>query len=400
MKRMWLVCILVAPLVVGAVLGTAPVGAARAGAFDAAWDAQHAAAYLDARQTWWRGWPNAARDHDTVCVSCHSALPYALARPALRTRLNEHGPSPNESKLVADVVKRVRAWKDMEPWYPDQTRGLPKTAESRGTESVINAIVLVRRDAEAAEWLRSASGRESSASGRRDALSPDAWGAALSYDGRLALSNMWAQQMRTGDLKGAWAWLSFGLEPWEGAKSAYLGAALAAVAVGSAPGGYAASVDIQPNVELLRGYLAKQAADQPMLNKMMLLWASAKLPGVVTPTKRDAVATEILGAQQADGCWSTALSGPWKRVDGSALETGSDGYATGLATFALLESGLPASHTRVQHGLRWLIEHQDRSTGRWLAASLNKNRDPETEPSKFMNDVATAYAVLALTAAQ
>ena len=174
---------------------------------------------------------------------------------------------------------------------------------------------------------------------------------------------------------------------------------LAAVAVGSAPGGYAASVDIQPNVELLRGYLAKQAADQPMLNKMMLLWASAKLPGVLTPAQRDAVVADVLGAQQSDGGWSTALSGPWKRSDGSALDTGSDGYATGLATYALLQSGLPASHARVQQGLRWLADHQDKSTGRWLAASLNKNRDPETEPAKFMNDVATAYAVLALTAA-
>jgi squalene-hopene/tetraprenyl-beta-curcumene cyclase len=97
------------------------------------WDAKSAAAYLDARQAWWRNWPTAARDHDTVCISCHSALPYAMARPALRSHLNESGPSANESKLLADVVKRVRGWKDMEPWYPDQTRGLPKTAESRGT---------------------------------------------------------------------------------------------------------------------------------------------------------------------------------------------------------------------------------------------------------------------------
>ena len=375
MKRMWLGLVLVATLVVVAVSSAALPTAAGAAASDAVWDAQRAGAYLDARQAWWRSWPNAARDHDTVCVSCHSALPYALARPALRTRLDERGPSPNESKLVGDVVKRVRAWKDMDPWYPDQTRGLPKTAESRGTESVINAVVLVRHATAAGSGV-------------------------LSEAALLALSNMWAQQMRTGDLKGAWAWLSFGLEPWEGAKSAYFGAALAAVAVGTAPGGYASGSDIQPNVDLLRAYLANQASEQPMLNKMMLLWASSKLPGVLTPAQRDAVVTEILGVQQADGGWSTALSGPWKRVDGSALETGSDGYATGLATFALLQSGLPPSHTRVQQGLRWLVEHQDRSTGRWLAASLNKNRDPESEPSKFMNDVATAYAVLALTAAQ
>lgn len=142
------------------------------------WNARSAAAYMDARQAWWRSWPSAARDHETVCVSCHSALPYALARPALHAALNEQGPSPNESKLLDDVVKRVRAWRDMEPWYPDQTRGLPKTAESRGTESVINAIVLARRDAAAG---------------------------VLSADARQAFSNLWAQQMRTGDLSGAWA---------------------------------------------------------------------------------------------------------------------------------------------------------------------------------------------------
>ena len=355
-------------IIAAALPGKTVVNAAGA----ASWDAKGAAAYLDARQDWWRQWPSAARDHDTVCVSCHSALPYALARPTLSSALNERAPSANESKIFADVIKRVRAWKDMEPWYPDQTRGLPKTAESRGTESVINALVLSRRDA---------------ATG------------AMTDDTRQAFSNMWAQQMRTGDLTGAWAWLSFRLEPWEGAKSAYFGAAMAAVAVGSAPGAYASNAEAKKNIDLLRTYLTKQFADQPLLNKLMLLWASSKLQGLLTSAEREATIAEIVAAQQGDGGWSTTLLGPWKRGDGSALPTTSDGYATGLATFALQQAGRPATDSHVQQGLRWLIAHQDKATGRWLASSLNKDRDPSTEPAKFMNDVATAYAVLALTSA-
>ena len=34
-----------------------------------------AAAYLDGRLTWWIGWPSAARDHETFCISCHTVLP-------------------------------------------------------------------------------------------------------------------------------------------------------------------------------------------------------------------------------------------------------------------------------------------------------------------------------------
>src|SRR5262245_28524969 len=100
-----------------------------------------AAAYLDNRIEWWVHWPNAARDHDTSCVSCHTALPYAIARPALHAALSEHEQAAGERVLLANVVKRVRSWKDVEPFYPDQTRGLPKTSESRGTESVLNALI-------------------------------------------------------------------------------------------------------------------------------------------------------------------------------------------------------------------------------------------------------------------
>ena len=113
----------------------------------AAWNRKAAAAYLDQRADWWMKWPGASRDHDTFCVSCHTIATYAIARPALRQALAEAGPSPTEIKLLDNVIKRVRMWKEVEPFYPDQTRGLPKTSESRGTEAILNALIVSSRDA-------------------------------------------------------------------------------------------------------------------------------------------------------------------------------------------------------------------------------------------------------------
>ena len=104
------------------------------------WDAKAAAAYLDARAEWWTTWPNAARDRGTYCMSCHTTLPYALARPALRGPLGEREPSTAEGKIFGNLLTRARNWRDVEPWYPDQTRGIPKTSESRAIESVMNAL--------------------------------------------------------------------------------------------------------------------------------------------------------------------------------------------------------------------------------------------------------------------
>jgi hypothetical protein len=59
------------------------------------------------------------------------------------------------------------------------------------------------------------------------------------------------------------------------------------------------------------------------------------------------------------------------------------------------ESGTAGSDQTLQRGLAWLKEHQQRD-GAWLAASINKKRSPRSDAGLFMNDAATAYAVLAL----
>src|SRR5690349_2284645 len=76
----------------------------------ASWSPKAAAAYLDSRMAWWITWPSAARDHETFCISCHTAAPYAMSRARLRAALGEQAPSANERKLLDNVIKRVRLW--------------------------------------------------------------------------------------------------------------------------------------------------------------------------------------------------------------------------------------------------------------------------------------------------
>jgi squalene-hopene/tetraprenyl-beta-curcumene cyclase len=338
-----------------------------------AWNQAAAADYLDGRQAWWRSWEGAARDHDTSCVSCHTALPYALARPALRTALREAGTTPPETDLLADVRKRVSLWNEVEPYYPDQTRGLPKTSESRGTEAILNALILANRDASA---------------GR------------LSEETRAAFDHLWALQFTRGEETGAWAWLHFGLAPWESEGAEYFGAALAAVAVGMAPEGYAASGEIQERLGLLRAYLTEKASPGRSLDPVMLLWAGSELPGLVTETRQRDIVRHLTTLQNRDGGWSLASLGQWTRQDGTASTRTSDGYATGLIAFVLQRAGLSPSQEPVARALSWLVQNQNPDTGQWPASSLNVDRDPASDRGRFMSDAATAFAVLALTGAE
>jgi squalene-hopene/tetraprenyl-beta-curcumene cyclase len=346
------------------------------------WDAKAAASYLDQRASWWITWKDAERDHGTFCVSCHTAVPYALARPVLRKVLADATPTGSEGLILENVMKRVRMWKEIAPPYNDKDYGPNKEAESRATEAVLSAFVLANRDAQAGK---------------------------LTDDTRIAFDNLWSLQKTDGPSHGAWLWQLFDLNPWEGNISPYHGATLAAVAVGVAPENYRATPAVRKNIAALREYLDREYSSQPLLNRATLLWASAKLPGLVTPDRQKAIVQELSSRQLQDGGWSlfnlsktwrdwtpSAMTGEWKRKDGSPQNLNSDGYATALAVFVLRQAGVPREDARIQRGRAWLRQHQDKSEGFWYTSSINKRRDPASNVGRFMSDAATAYAVLAL----
>jgi len=340
------------------------------------WDARAAAQYLDSRETWWRSWDHSNRDHGTKCVSCHTQAPYALARPVLRRRLGEPGLSPGETAMLADVEKRVRNWDTMLPFYSDEKYGEGKEVESRNAESVLNAIILASYD-----------------EGKDD----------LSDVTRTAFDHAWALQSKTGPDAGAWVWQNFAYTPWESKESQYHWAALMAISVARAPGVYCKDPKIAANLVLLHSFLQNRYPSQPLLNKIVALWASATDRNLLSRPQQQELAAELAERQHSDGGWSTTDLGTWERRDKTPLETRSDGYATGLIVLALEETGADkepgtrgTASTMVRHGRDWLLANQDKETGSWPAWSLNKNRDPKSDAGLFMTDAATGYAVLAL----
>jgi squalene-hopene/tetraprenyl-beta-curcumene cyclase len=341
---------------------------------NATWDKAAAAKYLDSREVWWQAWPPAQKDHETVCVSCHTNVPYALARPALRAQLGEQKLSDPERIMLDSIIKRVNLGSEAEPFYNDAKHGPGKTREARNAESVNNALILARYDA--ARY--------------------DAQQGHLQDVTRKALAAMWALQERIGPKSGAWLWQNFHFSPWEADESEYYGACMAAIATGIAPGHYRDDPKIQGNLALLRDYLRRQATTQPLVNRIVLLWASSKLPGLMTDQERAVLKTEIYSKQQPDGGWSLTTLGTWKRHDSSPFDTRSDGYATGLTVLALEESGRSTNSPEAKRGVDWLLANQSKTDGLWPAWSLNLQRDPASGVGRFMSDAATAISMMAL----
>ncbi len=346
----------------------------------AAWDRAAAARYMDARMDMW--WEKAkalkTEGGETKCLSCHTGVPYALARSALRPANAKNQLSPNEKRMLEFAARRV-AYREADQLYYDHNPA--KKIESRGTEAVINALVLTQYGSD---------------------LAPR------------AIERLWDVQRADG----AWDWLDFENEPAESTESVFQGASIAALAIGSEAGMKASAGEKgKAGIEKLKGYFQANVGKQNLYNQSWALLAAARLPGLLTGAQRDNIVQNLESAQAKDGGWSMMNMGPWhwSKTEGpfqpegaldNALLSQSDGFATGLAVSAI-RSGGRVDAPSVAKGRAWLASHQvavragDPAWAPWRAYSLNHDREhggPKGEIWRrmFMSDMATGFSVLAL----
>src|SRR5579859_4334223 len=241
-------CLNIAP--VQQVLGEPPPHPSEAFSEERGWDREAAAKYLDDRMDLWFQKAKKLRTGEgkTSCVSCHTAVPYALARPLLRKAAGLSKPTAQEQLLLNETLSRVDTYDTHEPLYKG------KEEQSRGTEAVLNLLILAGEDA------------------RQKFPAP-------SEPTRKALNELWKEQRPDG----AWEWLDFGNEPYESSDSVFFGATLAALAVGSVPGnGVVTGESVSGYVAKLRSYLNGKYSDQNLYNEVWMLLASTRLSGLLT----------------------------------------------------------------------------------------------------------------------
>lgn len=346
------------------------------GAFRAEWSPAAAASYLDYREEWWQGWQRAQKDHGTVCVSCHTVVPYALVRPALSAQLDENSAPASEQRLLSSIETRVTNWPQTTTWYTDPAHAAP----SRGTESVLNAFILSSYDRRSGQF------------------------APIT---RTAFSEAWALQNTTGADAGGWGWQDFQEAPWESPESAYWGAALMAIAVDNTPKPYQDDPEVRAHVTQLQDYLRRTYSSQPTINQVFVVWAAAEMPDLVSSSQRSQFIAKIDSLQQQDGGWSLPSLDNRVVMKPEMLDVfrhhnpanDSDGCGTGLALLGLEKAGVSSQDPAIQRGLKWLRQHQNQD-GSWWAPSLNGLHPRETEMGLFMSDAATGYAVLAIEQAR
>jgi squalene-hopene/tetraprenyl-beta-curcumene cyclase len=294
--------------------------------------AENAAKYLDGVGVGWT--------RERECITCHTNMPYLAARPLL----------PGDE------------WKEVREFLENDVNKWSKGGKPRGDAYVVaTAFALAFNDAQKSGKLHDAT--------------------------KAALDKMWDAQRKTGE----WAWLKCDWPPLE--HDDYYGATLAALAVGYAPGDYAKTDKAKAGVAKLKAYFQKTPAPD-LHHAAMLLWASTKLPGLLTADGQKKTADALRAKQRKDGGWSLPSLGDYKRRDKTPNDpdADSDGYGTGLATFVLLQAGAKPTDPAVARAVKWLKSNQ-RESGRWYTRSLNNDK------AHYIANAGTAFCVLALAEA-
>lgn len=280
---------------------------------------------------------------DRNCITCHTNMPYLTARP---------------------LLKGDAGWKEVRKYLEGDVASWSRGGKPKGDAYVVaTAFALAFNDAQQTGTLHDAT--------------------------RAALDRMWTVQRPTGE----WNWLKCAWPPLE--HDDYYGAVLAALAVGYAPGEYAASEKAKAGIEKLKAYLKKTPAPD-LHHAAALLWASTKLDGLLTPEEQKKTIAALKARQREDGGWSLPSLGEYTRRDEKQTPNDpnaeSDGYGTGFITYVLLRAGEKPTSAAVANGVKWMKANQ-RASGRWYTRSLNNDK------AHYIANAGTAFCVLALSEA-
>ena len=304
----------------------------------AKFSAENAARYLDRAALTWQ--------KTKKCATCHTNMPYLMARPALGKAAEDSG----EVRAFFETYVTERWAKRM----PNQNQGF---------WPIVVATGLVFNDLQTT--------------------------GKLSDHARRTLDIMWTVQREDG----GWRWPDCDYAPME--IDDHYGVTLAALTVGVAPDGYAETEAAKTGLtNVLRFF--ENDPPKSLHHRAMLAWCSKRVDGIATANERAATLAELLALQLPDGGWSTAgFLTDWKgleRNDGEPLDTQtSDAYGTGVVIVIARELGVTAEDERLQRGVAWLLENQ-RESGKWFT------RSPVNEARNLISNTGSALAVLALQA--
>jgi squalene-hopene/tetraprenyl-beta-curcumene cyclase len=295
----------------------------------------NAAKYLDSVGVHWT--------RDRACITCHTNMPALMARPLLQ---GDEG------------------WKEVREFLEQQVDKWPKAEKPPRAGFVIaTGFALAFNDAQKTGKLHLAT--------------------------KAALDRMWDMQLETGE----WNWLKCDWPPLE--HDDFYGVTLAALAVAYAPGDYAKTEKSKAGIEKLKGYFKKNPAPD-LHHAATLLWASSKIPGLMTEQEQKKTIEALKAKQHKDGGWSLPSLGTYKRRDAEKTPNDpnapSDGYGTGYITFVLLQAGVKPTDPVIVNAVKWMKTNQ-RESGRWYTRSLNNDK------AHYIANAGTAFCVLALVEA-